>query len=697
VEEREPAPFAGPAPEDLLATGPRTGLPCAGDPALSRDQVSVEDDFDLDADLDRWITDIDAGRRRIPEEWELEGPSVSISLGDASDLDPALLAALCGPDGLGGEALNAVFGQDKAADVLRPGPVLSALTEQAASNLTALSDDQLIGALSAARRLENRTAYLQVIAIAEFARRREVEREEARSRKVPLHCRPGQFPGEELAAELVSTAYYADERIWEATDLATRLPRTLAGMADGTIDAARAYIIWSYTWSLTPQDAARADAVLAAAAPGLRPDQLGRKAAALEMKLDPEAVKRRRERARQDRQRVEVKHERSGNAMIAGRELDPVTALAAKANIDALAVKLRNASRQGSLQRLRAWIMTELLQGRNPLEELTTTRDSEPASSEPECPANPVRDTPSTDGGAPGSRADGPANPASGDWQDDPGYRDEGGGPDDYGFVTDPACDNADEEGTSNSLRRARSGPGDPAGGLTPLPALINVLVPAGTLLGWSATPSQVGNWGLLDANETEAFIRAASLSPRTRFCMTIVAPDGSALAHGCARGQHPWTPPSRSGGPPGRKSSQALLTHSRGDPASNPEQAQQLANLIRRLNITFRPIAEGRCDHRDAEDHYTPSRRLRHLIRARTATCTAPACNAQAIYCDLDHTVAYPDGPTCQCNLAPKCRRHHRCKQAAGWKVEQPDPGILRWTVPSSRTYATAPTVYDL
>lgn len=76
-----------------------------------------------------------------------------------------------------------------------------------------LSDDRLIGTLSAARRLENRAAYLQTVAIAEFARRRDVEREEAKSRKVPLHCRPGQFPGEELAAELVSTARYADEQI----------------------------------------------------------------------------------------------------------------------------------------------------------------------------------------------------------------------------------------------------------------------------------------------------------------------------------------------------------------------------------------------------------------------------------------------------------------------------------------------------
>jgi Domain of unknown function (DUF222) len=608
-----------------FAVGPWTGLPDADDPASSS-RSPVE--RDLDADIDRWAGDIDAEVAWLLGECEPESPPASFGTDDAPDVDPAAPAAMCGLDGLGGDAVSALFGQDQAADGLPAGPVLCALTEQAVSDLAALSDDQLTGALSAARRLENRAAYLQTVAIAEFARRREVEREEAKSRKVPLHCRPGQFPGEELAAELVCSARYADERIWQATDLVTRLPHTLAGMAAGSIDAVRAYIIWTYTWSLSAQDAARADEVLAAAAPGLRPDQLGRKAAALEMKLDPAAAKRRREHARRDGRRVEVKLERSGNAMIAGRELDPVTALAAKANIDALAAKLRDANREGSLQHLRALVMTELLQGRDPLNQLAHPPDHE---------------------------TDAPAAPATSEgWQDDLGYRDEDPGSDDRGLAGAKA----------------------PA----PLPALINVLVPAGTLLGWSTAPAQVGNWGLLDADETKAFASAASLSPRTRCCVTLIAPDGTALAHGCSRGQRPWRPPptsARAQGPPG--------------------QAEQLADLIRRLNITFRPIAQGSCGHPDAEDHYIPSRGLKHLIRARTATCTAPACNAQAVYCDLDHTVPYPDGPTCQCNLAPKCRRHHRCKQAAGWTAEQPAPGVTRWTVPSGRTYTTTPTRYDL
>ena len=118
---------------------------------------------------------------------------------------------------------------------------------------------------------------------------------------------------------------------------------------------------------------------------------------------------------------------------------------------------------------------------------------------------------------------------------------------------------------------------------------------------------------------------------------------------------------------------------------------------LFRRLNVTFRPIADGACDHASAESGYLPSRALRHLVRARTATCTAPGCLAQAVHCDIDHTTPHPAGPTCQCNLAPKCRRHHRCKQAPGWRVEQPAPGVMRWTLPSGRTHTTTPTEYEV
>jgi hypothetical protein len=151
-----------------------------------------------------------------------------------------------------------------------------------------------------------------------------------------------------------------------------------------------------------------------------------------------------------------------------------------------------------------------------------------------------------------------------------------------------------------------------------------------------------------------------------------------------------------RAAGVPGalgalRVRAMADLTQGRGSPPH-----QQLAELIRRLRPAFTVIAAGTCDHTQEEPRYTPSRKLRHLIRARNATCDAPGCHADAAHADLDHTVPWPVGPTEQCNIGPRCRTHHRVKQAPDWHVEQTAPGITRWTLPSGRTHSTTPTRYD-
>lgn len=588
-------------PDDPLPDDDANARPAPG-PALDAPGVALDDDVE-DGHFAWMVGELAAGRLLPPPESAIEGPTISVSLGDACDLDPALLAAVCGPDGLGGQAAFAAFGEGKAVDALRPGPVLAALTAEAVSGGAApLTDDELIGVLQATRRLANLVSWQQTVVIAEFARRRQAQFEAAKAAGTPVGCGDGEFPGEELAMELVATGAYTSGRIDTAVELTSRLPLTLAGMADGLIDLARASAISARTRSLTDADAAYADRVLAAAAPGLRLDQLARKAEALEKKLAPDAVKARKELAKHLDQRVEVRCEESGNASLSGRELDPAEVLASKAYIDALAATLRGSGQfDGPIGRLRALVLTDLTQGRNPLDRIAAS---------------------------PGSAT-------------------------------------------------------VPPDGLAPLPALVNILVPADTLLAWGTAPAQAAGWGLLDADETRALVGAASRHPRTRWCMTVVAPDGTAIAHGCASGRH--LPPGNSPLRPGAT------------PYSQSQQAAKLLGLLSRLNITLEPIARGTCDHARAEDHYVPSRKLKHLIRARNQTCSAPACNAQAQYCDLDHTLPYPDGPTDMCNLNPKCRRHHRTKQAPGWKVAQPTPDTATWTTPSGRTHTTTATSYDI
>ena len=269
------------------------------------------------------------------------------------------------------------------------------------------------------------------------------------------------------------------------------------------------------------------------------------------MKLDPEAARIRKEHAKSTRQRVEVRREDSGNASIAGRELDTATALACKANVDAIAVRLRNHGHlDGTLSSISA-----LRHDRAPPGPRPPRPDPAPANpavapcrrpgrstaasvaadpSPPITPASPTTRTtpaPTTATDPDGARyARRPGRPGR--------AADEAAGTPTRSrtpaTTTPTPTADADAERTPSERRRprpaaARCAPAMPA----PLPASINLLVPIGTLLGWSAAPAQANGIGLLDPDETRALVQAASRHPRTRWCATIIDPDGTASAHG--------------------------------------------------------------------------------------------------------------------------------------------------------------------
>ena len=179
-----------------------------------RAQPGRRHDWDGDAEMASYIADLDAGRARIPEEWEVEGPAATIGLGDAADVDLAELAAMLGPDGLGGE----VFAQDRSADAMRPGPG-ARRADRAGRRGPGPADRQPgLGAMSAARRLAARAAWLELTAVAEFTRRRDAQLADATAREVPRGCRDGEFPDAELGMELVtSPAPPATRWTWPST------------------------------------------------------------------------------------------------------------------------------------------------------------------------------------------------------------------------------------------------------------------------------------------------------------------------------------------------------------------------------------------------------------------------------------------------------------------------------------------------
>ena len=316
-----------------------------------------------DAGLARLLDDIDSGRVPVPSEDELRALALMSVLGTTADVDPVVLAAMTGPDGLGGQA----FAEEQVADAMPPGPLLAALTESAAADVRGLSDDAVLGMISAARRLAARAEYLELAGIAEFTARRQAQLAASAARKDPRGQRAGEFPDAELGMQLLISGRQAGNRMDQAVALTTRLPRTFAGLGAGTITADKAYYIWFYTRFLSDADAAEADAVLAAAAPGVRQDTLAAKAAKLEMKLDPDAARARKEHARKEARRVEARRELSGNMSYGGRELAAEEALAASAAIEAEAAALRRAGMDGSLRDLRVACFLDRLLGPEPL------------------------------------------------------------------------------------------------------------------------------------------------------------------------------------------------------------------------------------------------------------------------------------------------------------------------------------------
>jgi hypothetical protein len=637
--------------------------------------VPARDDADEVGEryLDWLAAEVEAGGIEAPSEEE-PPPGVTVSLGEAGDIGLDELARMA--SGLAGTG----FSRDQAADVMPPGPVLGALTSQAVEDVASLPDDELVGVVLAARRQQARAEYEELAAIAEFARRREEQFEASKERGDKPRHRDGEFPAEELGMDLNCSYYAAGKRMGLAGALSRRLPATFAGMAAGTTDGHKARIIAEFTCYLSDEQAAEADQILAAAAPGMAPAELKRKAARLEYKLDPDGVRQRKEEAARKHRRVEARQEESGNAALSGRELDVDEALTAKNSVWAEAAALCNAGLGVSLREARTIVYLDRLRGLNPWDRLAPPYDDDGPGDgdDPNPDEEPHSDVPAGESNDPGDHGNGNRDDAPRD-SDDTGRFPDGYGEDEEQDGDEGDGDDGGPGGSGPSGAPGR--PGSPVG-KAPLPALTTITVSAGTLLGWSDAPAEVAGFGLVDPGSARDLIAAASRHPRTRWCVTVLGRDGEAIAHGCSAGQHPWTPENPRDGT------------ARAGPDDN--QRAQLAALLRQLGIAPAPIAKGTCDHRQRENRYRPSRKLSHVIRARTTTCSAPGCNAQAIHSELDHTEPYPAGPSDECNLAPLCNRHHHGKHAPGWKLEQPEPGVMRWTLPSGRVHTTRPTRYD-
>jgi hypothetical protein len=192
----------------------------------------------------------------------------------------------------------------------------------------------------------------------------------------------------------------------------------------------------------------------------------------------------------------------------------------------------------------------------------------------------------------------------------------------------------------------------------------VNLTMPVATWLGGSEAPGEAAGFGPVPATDARDLAALLASRPGTRWCLTLTGDHGHAIGHGCAT--------TTSGG---------------GGKGTGPPGA---------LTVTITPLATSSCGHQRQTPSYRPTSGLRHTLQVRQRTCSFPSCRRAAASCDLDHTVPFAHGGrTCECAMAPLCRRHHKAKQAHGWRLEQPQPGILLWHTPHGRTYRAEPDPY--
>ncbi|HEY0888208.1 MAG TPA: HNH endonuclease signature motif containing protein [Nocardioides sp.] len=108
----------------------------------------------------------------------------------------------------------------------------------------------------------------------------------------------------------------------------------------------------------------------------------------------------------------------------------------------------------------------------------------------------------------------------------------------------------------------------------------------------------------------------------------------------------------------------------------------------IQNTTVTVRPVLDLN-EHLETTG-YQPTNRLREQVALVNGRCVFPHCTRPARGCDTDHITAHTTGhaaggPTCSCNLAPLCRRHHRIKTHTAWSYDLLDPGTYVWRSPHS------------
>ncbi len=104
---------------------------------------------------------------------------------------------------------------------------------------------------------------------------------------------------------------------------------------------------------------------------------------------------------------------------------------------------------------------------------------------------------------------------------------------------------------------------------------------------------------------------------------------------------------------------------------------------------VVVKPVIDL-ADHVHVEAYEVPDR-IAEAVALRDHNCVFPWCTRPARRChpdqhpcDCDHVVPHArEGPTCSCNIAPLCRRHHRIKTHTAWTYTVLEQGTYLWSSP--------------
>ena len=126
----------------------------------------------------------------------------------------------------------------------------------------------------------------------------------------------------------------------------------------------------------------------------------------------------------------------------------------------------------------------------------------------------------------------------------------------------------------------------------------------------------------------------------------------------------------------------------------TSPALVQQLRDWLGRTDthVTVQPVVDL-ADHVHA-DAYEVRGRLRAHTDLLHPHCVFPWCGRPSRACDHDHTVPYAEGgASCDDNVAPLCRRHHRLRTHAGWRYTRLDETTFLWSDPHGQQFLTDTT----